>query len=335
MYHPRLCGDFYDMGFKYGNLLYEKVNFSLPKLSTKKMDFGLESYLVLQQYYPEVVDEIKGFAKGIHDRPEILGAFLLSLGVFDTTGQCSVFAYSNKVDVIIGRNYDMRYDFGKFTESSLIAPTDKYAYIGQSDVFVGRSDGVNEKGLAIAMSFVNGTIVQPGIGFHFIIRKVLENCSTTQQAIGMVQETKVSMASNFLIADQSGELAVVESCPQGSFVRRPGAGEQYIFMTNQFQSPEMKEFEAEGVEWSKSQERYHGLQRQLGGMDGMDLQKAKGVLSDGCVCLDLKKERFGTIWSVVSNLNRGVIERAETKPNLHNYKRDTRLEWWLGKRNRS
>ncbi|MAU14109.1 C45 family peptidase [Flagellimonas sp.] len=335
MYHPRLYGRYYDMGFKYGKLLYEKVNFGVPIISNEKMDFGLKSYQMLREYYPEVIEEIEGFACGIQDRPEVLGAFLLSLGVFDTTGQCSVFAYRNKEDVIIGRNYDMRYDFKKFTESSLIAPMDRYAYIGQSDVFIGRSDGINEKGLFIAMSFVNGTKVQPGIGFHFIIRKVLENCSVTKQAIEVVQQANISTACNFLIADRMGELAVVESCPQGSFVRRPGAGEQHLFITNQFQSAEMKAFEAEGVAWSKSAERYQGMETLLGGMDGMDLQKAKAILSDGCVCLDLKKERFGTIWSVVSNLNKGIIERAETKPRMNNYKQDTRLAWWLQKRSRS
>ena len=52
----------------------------------------------------------------------------------------------------MAENYDMLFEFKKFTESSLIAPRDKYAYISQSDVFIGRSDGINEKGLFIAMS---------------------------------------------------------------------------------------------------------------------------------------------------------------------------------------
>lgn len=80
MYHPRLYGRYYDMGFKYGKLLYEKVNFGVPIISNEKMDFGLKSYQMLREYYPEVIEEIEGFACGIQDRPEVLGAFLLSLG---------------------------------------------------------------------------------------------------------------------------------------------------------------------------------------------------------------------------------------------------------------
>ncbi|MEM9857770.1 MAG: C45 family peptidase [Bacteroidota bacterium] len=288
----------------------------------------------MKNYYPEVVEEIEGFAKGIQDTPENLAAFLLSLGVFDTQGQCSVFVFKNHDSVVVGRNYDMLFAFKKFTESSLIAPKDKYAYICQSDVFIGRSDGINEKGLSVAMSFVNGTQVQPGIGFHFVVRKVLENCSSTEEAVRLIGNTKVSAANNFLIADVSGDIAVVESAPQKSVVRRPAVNENFIYITNQFVTSEMGRFDRGEVEWSKSEERYEGLQRQLRSCDHMDLEKAKEILSDKCVCLDLKKEKFGTIWSVVANLNQLKIERAESKPRWNNYKPETRLDWWLKKSSR-
>ena len=334
MYHPRLYGGFYEMGFKYGKLLYEKANFVIPAISKQKMDFGLESYQDLKLFYPEVIEEIEGFSKGIKDKPEKLGAFLMSLGVFNSTGQCSVFAFKNSDSTIVGRNYDMLFDFKKFTESSLIAPKDKFSYISQSDVFIGRSDGINEKGLSVAMSFVNGTEIQTGISFHFIIRKILEDCENTKQAINLIQKAKVSSANNFLIADKNGEVAVVESAPQKSIVRRTQKNEQFVYITNEFKAKEMESFDRGGVEWSKSTERYIGLKDNLKSIKKMDLKKAKEILSDKCVCLNLKKEKFGTIWSIVANLNKLEIERAETKPTTKNYKSENRLDWWL-KRNAS
>lgn len=291
------------MGLKYGKLLFEKANFTLPEISLQKKEFGLESYVELQNYYPEVVEEIKGFARGIHDKPENVAAFLLSLGTFETQGQCSVFAFKNQDSVIVGRNYDMLFAFKKFTESSLIAPKGKYSYISQSDVFIGRSDGINEKGLFVAMSFVNGTKVQPGIGFHFVVRKVLENSGSTSEAIKIIQNTRVSSANNFILADASGGIAVVESAPQKSVVRRPDENENFIYITNQFVDSKMIPFDRGGVEWSKSTERYNRLKEKLRSVEYMGLERAKEILSDTCVCLDLKKEKFGTIWSVVSNLN--------------------------------
>lgn len=335
MYHPRLYGEFYDMGFKYGSILHQKANFSLPKISQRKMDFGLASYGVLKDFYPEIIDEIKGFARGIKEKPENVAAFLLSLGIFDTSGQCSVFAFNNVDSVFVGRNYDMLYSLKKYTESSLIAPTGKFAHISQSDVFIGRSDGINEKGLSVAMAFVNGTKVRPGIGFHFVIRKILENCATTEEAIILIQETKVSSASNFLIADSTGDIAVIESAPQAKVIRRPSKNQKFIFITNQFISSKMKPYDQGNIVWSKSIERYYGLQHALEALDSIDFAKAKEILSNKCICLDLKKEKFGTIWSVVANLNELSIERAEKKPHPNRYNRDNRLNWWLNRKNRT
>ncbi|MBB4119130.1 putative choloylglycine hydrolase [Mesonia hippocampi] len=334
MYHPRLYGSFYEMGHKYGKLLYKKANFSIPEITTEKSNFGLKAYQELKNFYPEAIEEIEGFAAGINDKPEKLGAFLLSIPVLENTGQCSVFAYQGDNGVIVGRNYDMLFEFKKFTESSLIAPTGKYAYISQSDVFIGRSDGINEKGLSIAMAFVNGKNYVPGISFHFIIKKVLENCASTQEAIQLITTAKVASSNNFLVADKEGTLAIIESAPQKSHVIYPKKGTNYLYITNQFTSNTMKNYDAGGVAWSKSLVRYQSLAHKLAVTKNLDLAQAKAILSDKCVCLNLRKEKFGTIWSVVAKLNNLEIERAEAKPTLTNYKPETRLAWWLKRRAR-
>lgn len=64
------------------------------------------------------------------------------------------------------------------------------------------------------MSFVNGTAIQPGVNFYFIVRKILKDCATTNEAIDLIQGAVVSSASNFLIADKSGDIVVIESAPQ-------------------------------------------------------------------------------------------------------------------------
>lgn len=336
MYHPRLYGDFYEMGLKYGSLL-NKHGFELPKISKEKTKFGLESYNELKKFYPEVVEEIKGFAKGIKIKDGILASFLLSIGIFEKfeeTAQCSCFAYNNDGSVIFGRNHDYLLEFKKFTESSLIAPKDKYSYISQSDVFIGRQDGINEKGLAIGMNFVNGTSFQPGINFYFITRYILENCSSTKEAIEVIEKTKVSSSINFLLADKSGELAVVESCPKHKEIRHPKVEDNFIVSTNEFISSEMRLYDQGDVNWSKSQERYNALYNYFTAANQLNLQNAKEILSDeeNCISMNLKKEKFGTLWSVVANLSELKIERAEGQPKITNYKPDTRLDWWLKRR---
>lgn len=331
MYHPRLYGSFYDMGFKYGSLLQQK-EIPLPEMTQSQAEFGAQCYQDVQHFYPELMAEFEGFAAGWRWETAQLGAFVSGLGVFDMTGKCSAFASRTPDAVIFGRNYDLLYKLRKTTESCLIAPQDKLAYVSQLDVFIGRCDGVNETGLAIAMSFVNGTKIQPGITFHLIIRKVLETCSTVAAAIAVIQSTKVACANNFLVADAAGNMAVVESAPQQSEVRYPAANENFLCITNQFQHPSMQAFDQGGIGWCQSAERYQHLCDRLSQCPQIDVETAKEILSTTPVCLDLRREQFGTLWSVVANLKTLTMARAEGKPKPTSYRPETRLTWWLQKR---
>lgn len=331
MYHPRLYGDCYDMGLKYGSLLAQK-DIPFPSIPQQKADFGAQCYQEVERFYPNLLAEFQGFAKGWGVEAAHLGAFVAGLGVFDMSGKCSAFASRTQDAVIFGRNYDLLYQLRKTTESSLIAPQDKFAYVSQSDVFIGRCDGMNETGLAIAMSFVNGTQIQPGITFHLIIRKVLETCSTVAEAIALIQSVKVASANNFLVADATGNIAVVESAPQGSAVREPADNENFLCITNQFQHPKMQAFDQGGIGWCRSAERYQHLRDRLSTCPQINIEIAKEILSTTPVCLELRQEKFGTLWSVVANLKTLAMARAEGKPKPTNYRPETRLTWWLQKR---
>ena len=335
MYHPRLYGNFYDMGLKYGSLLYEKAGFQIPAMSKERTQFGIESYEILKTFYPEIIEEIEGFAEGIKAEPTLVGGFLLSIGIFDMSAQCTAFAYKNDDSVLIGRNFDMLFTFKKYSQSSLTAPAGKNAHISHSDAFIGCEDGINEKGLAMAMTFVDGTSTRPGVGFYFIVRRVLEECATVEEAIAVIKAAKVSKANNFLIADKQGGMAVVESAPEKTVTRYPAAGENFVFTTNQFMSKEMQAYDTARVDWSKSRERYESVGRQLKERGELSFENVKEVLSDRCVCLDLKKHKFGTIWSIVANLATLRIERAEAKPKINNYRPETRLDCGLEKKKSS
>mgnify|MGYP001803590010 CR=1 FL=1 len=96
----------------------------------------------------------------------------------------------------------------------------------------------------------------------------------------------------------------------------------------------MRAIDQGNLDWSKSMDRYQGIHQHLHAENNVDIKKAKEILSDPCVCLDLKKEKFGTIWSWAADLKTLGIERAESKPKVNNFKEEARLDWWLKKRNK-
>ncbi|WP_054768677.1 hypothetical protein [Lysinibacillus parviboronicapiens] len=59
----------------------------------------------------------------------------------------------------------------------------------------------------------------------------------------------------------------------------------------------------------------------------MTLSIAQSIMSEikGHVCLNLKEHNFGTLFSVVANLNTLDINRAEGQPNRAKYVTDRRL----------
>ncbi|WP_235617175.1 C45 family peptidase [Lysinibacillus mangiferihumi] len=145
MYHPRLKGDAYDAGKHYAEILY-KNGFQFPKVSEEKLKFGESCKHILTEFDPNIVKEIKGFAEGCHTSYEEVSSFLLSIGVFELAGQCSIFSAFNGRETIIGRNYDMLFNLKNFTESSLVCFEGKNKYVGHSDCFIGKVDGINQHG---------------------------------------------------------------------------------------------------------------------------------------------------------------------------------------------
>ncbi|WP_416149835.1 C45 family autoproteolytic acyltransferase/hydrolase [Salipaludibacillus sp. HK11] len=322
MYHPRLRGNYYAVGKHYGSILY-KNGFRFPDVSKEKLEFGKESLPYLQNFYPEIIDEMIGFADACNVSCEQVSSFLLSIGIFDINAQCSIFASFQNDEMIIGRNYDMLLSVKKFTESSLICMENKLRFVGHSDVFIGKVDGLNEKGLFIGMTLVPSEETRPGINFYFAIRYILEHCQIVNEAIEVLRGFHTSLSNNYLVADKNGDMAVIEVGPNHFRVRTPNEDESYIVCTNHF----VHQTSQPNATWSRTAERNYTMINHLTRKENMREEKAKNIMSDsnGYVCLNLKEHNFGTLYSLVLNLNKLDILRAEGQPNRTKYKQDNRL----------
>lgn len=61
MFHPRVKGTYYEMGYEYGSVLY-KHGFRVSEQSVEKLDFGRESEKEVKRVFPEILEETRGFA---------------------------------------------------------------------------------------------------------------------------------------------------------------------------------------------------------------------------------------------------------------------------------
>ena len=221
MYHPRLKGSYYEMGYTYG-LILNRVGFKLPVIPENRLDLGLKYKKEANRLLPEIMEEIKGIADACkldYDQPT---SFISTLG--GEENQCSIFAVTDGENVYMGRNYDMYYKFRDHLESYLTMPDVGYWSIGQTDIFLGREDGVNEEGLGAAMSGITAYF-SPGISFWSAIRYILDKCATVKEGVRFLTEITHHCTITYLLADVSGEMAVVEAGPQRTAIRTPLQGQ--------------------------------------------------------------------------------------------------------------
>jgi predicted choloylglycine hydrolase len=324
MYHSRVSGSYYDMGYRYGSLLY-RHGYRVSEAPTETLAFGKECEREVKRIFPEVLDEIRGFADACQAPYEHLASFIFSIGTFKPTA-CSLFAANNGSEVVFGRNYDFYYRFKQHSESFLTKPLDGYCSVGNSDIFIGREDGVNEKGLAVAMAWVAPKTVKPGINFILLTRFILDKCENVKRALRTLTEAHHVSAYSYLLADKEGDMAVVEACAEKVKIRKPE--DSFIVCTNHFIHDEMLDVEYRKERPPDSELRYRTIYKALEeNLSKIDIKTAQRILSDhkGNVCSHIDEIQLGTIWSVVASLKQLKILLAEGHPCRAKYREDTRL----------
>ena len=238
-----------------------------------------------------------------------------SAQVADENGELSTFgcssfqaANSDGGGYLFGRNYDY---FKNPTLVTVSRPGKGYASIAVSDLshvgysleklpdsFVKRLsclgaiyapvDGMNEKGLctsihALPKQASRQDTEKPDVATTIIMRLWLDRCATVGEALALLEtvdvrhDVKVGSGYHYMVADASGDCAVVEFDKDGGWetmiVRKP-EGENFLHFTNHLLAPKYYTDEPNqevGNTHSRSWWRYETL--------GGYLQEHEGVLS--------------------------------------------------------
>jgi predicted choloylglycine hydrolase len=309
------------MGEAYGRMLKE-TGFKPHSKSSHERLLGTKSRELVEDRFPEIMDEIRGISDGAGLDFESLSDFILIHPLMSKAPGCTSFAVNQDGSTWVGRNYDMYYWLKKDLEIYFTAPKGGYLSLGQTDIMVGREDGVNEKGLYAALHGIPSGFV-PGVHFWISVRYILDMCRTVEAAVDYLEETQPHCGYQVLLADPSETMAVVEVHPERARVRWPE--ENYIVTTNHLNHPEMREYTI--MEPPDSWPRYNKCMEMLSKMDTVDEHSIQSILSghEGLVCSYLNKFGVGTLYSTVTNLNTRRVLRAVGHPCTNPYVTDTRL----------
>lgn len=322
------------MSVKRGKI-FQKSNITFPLcLDGFQLDYGRKSEQILRGFFPEVCEEIQGVSDTIGADYTVFASWLLCMGCcmynlednipVEIRG-CTAFAYSKDGNIIYGRNNDLPPYLKSGSKSEIYAPSNGNRFNITTSSFINGEEGINEHGLAVAMTFVMTRLdkIHPGFNSCFIVRYLLEKASSTQHALSLLMELPIASNCNILIADKRGEMIVVECTPSIKKIREAenlNHG-KIVCTVNRFTSDDMKAFDAANGNDYHSDERYRTvIDHFFPCMNGNFIEATKQLLKGkyGFMCQYDDEPDFETVWSSIFDLKNLMIYRAEGDPRRKN-----------------
>ena len=222
---------------------------------------------IYRKFWPELLEESKAITSYLNmPEDEILYDEIASTidnqkrhieMVHDSRNEaCTIFAVHENSKTFIGRNYDWNPSARNYFQNYDLKIGNTYRYFAFSDegTYPGHTrsrtwklymeDAINEHGLYIGLtaSKLRQKYWNYGFSSYHIIRYIAEHCKTTKEALAIFRKIPVAVPKNFLIADKSGDIAVIEHAAKDYRILRPKifTDAEYIIHTNHCLSPEYK-----------------------------------------------------------------------------------------------
>ena len=275
------------------------------------------------------LDEIQGIADGQRLPVETLESILFPMYSMRFENHCTCFAFSNDSETVFARNSDFLVSIEKLYMNCLYALDGAYAFNGNTTAYVEMEDGVNEHSLAAGLCFVYPKINKPGFNAGMLIRYILEKCKTTGEAISALKSLPIASSQTITLADMRGDIAVVECNAEKLVVIRPEPDRNFVAAANCFVSPEMLPYRNTEVDDWRADERWRTARDVLSNNpEKLSVEFAEDILAGkhGFMCQYERKTNADTVWSVVYDLQRKQIWRAEGNPSRKVFREDTRMK---------
>ena len=334
MYHSHFKGTHYEAGFRWGSLLLKNQNLilkNLPfKITQERTDFAESCLTIYKEFYPEILEEIRGIADGQQCDVNILQTVLFGMYALPPTCNCSCFAINAGNEILLGRNSDFLTELEKLNMNVIYRLKGAYSFTGNTTAFSEIEDGVNEHGLAVGLTSVYPRKIKPGFNAGMILRYLLEKCKNVREAVLCLQNLPIVSAQTIILVDATGKIALVECDSDGIEVAPSMIDDgKFVCAANRFNLEKMAKHNSAGIDDWHSKTRFKTMLSALQSGFVNDLPTSIKLLSGdyGFICQYDRSEGKDTVWSVVYDLKRHKIYRCEGNPGRRRFKEDLRFEF--------
>jgi len=163
----------------------------------------------LRQHMPELADDYDALVAAVGGG-DLQARFLSHWCPPPLVTACSIATMSMPTPLLV-RNYD----YPPLLCDALVLRThwSGRSVLGMADCGWGLMDGMNDAGLAVAISFGGRREVGRGFGIGLVVRYVLQIATTTAQACDLLVRLPVRMSYNVVVVDAAGDSRVVMLAP--------------------------------------------------------------------------------------------------------------------------
>lgn len=334
MYHVRFKGTHYEAGFRFGSNLRKNgihlLNVVPFPMNEERIAFAKECEPCYLEFYPEILDEIRGIADGQSIEYERLLGILLSMYCILPEQKCTNVCLAYEGGNLLGRNSDFLTSIEKYYMNCIYRMENAYAFTSNTTAFVQMEDGINEHGLAIGFTSVYPTVWKPGMNAGMIVRYLLEKCKDVEEAIARLHELPIASSQTLALMDAKGKYVIIESNCEDIEVLYPNDKQHYIVSTNAFHSSKMKKYNPPvgTIDDWRQEERYQDTMKALCDHQyEFSFDFMKDLLSGkyGFICQYDRSTGADTVWSVIYDSINKKIYRVEGNPGRKHFVEDTRF----------
>ncbi len=290
---------------------------------------------LLDRHCAGVNEEIQGFADGLGISPDQAMYYAATYVERGCSAMAALPSRTANGHALVARNYD----FTDEIEELCFAYTDidgAFRHVGSLLNLFGRCDGMNEHGLAVCITS-NGIPVgnfeggrKAGVtGFMFwaVVRSILEQCATVDEAVAWALEAPISFNINLMLADGEGCIGLLQ-CMDGHKgyevleENGPAGTADHLAVTNHVVLLDVKPFETELLD--NSIKRLAAIERFFDTHPSVSADDLKTLLStpypDG-LCCHFYPIFFGTLRSMVFDTAARSIEMTCGSPRANAWRR--------------
>lgn len=170
----------------------------------------LACYNALKRHMPELLDTYRRLCD-LAGGGDLASRFLSLYQPPAYITGCSQAVLARPGGTLLARNYDYPPELCEGT--ILHTRWNGRRVIAMSDCLWGVLDGMNDRGLAVSLSFGGRKVVGEGFGAPIILRYLLEFCDDVAQAAEVLARVPTHMAYNITVADAGGRYVTALIAP--------------------------------------------------------------------------------------------------------------------------